>query len=62
MRGKCKYLSKTLTQPRVNVLGRVTVDTKMICKVTLSLGLLSVPNPSFKGIYIVRKFYLGMKC
>jgi hypothetical protein len=62
MRGQCKYLSNTLTQPPVNVLGRVSVDTKIICKVTLSLGLLSPPNPSFKGIHKVRKIYLGMKC
>jgi len=34
-------LSNTLTQPLVNVLGRVSVNTKIICKVTLSLGLLS---------------------
>jgi hypothetical protein len=61
-RGQCKYLSNTLTQPHVNVLGRVSVDPKIICTVTLSLGLLSPPNPSFKGIHKVRKFYQGMKC
>ncbi len=30
---------------------------KEIRKVTLSLGLLSTPNPSFSGIRKVRKFY-----
>ncbi len=52
-----------LTQPRVNVLRHVSVNTKIICKVTLSLGLLSPPNPYFRGIHKVRKFLLnlGMK-
>jgi hypothetical protein len=48
-RGQCKYLSNTLTQPSVNVLGHVSVDTKIICKVTLSLGLLSPPKPFFSS-------------
>jgi hypothetical protein len=51
--GQCKYLSNTFTC--VNVLG--CVNTKIICKVTLSLGLLSPPNPSFSGIHKVRNFY-----
>jgi hypothetical protein len=50
--GQCKYLSNTPTQPHVTVLWEcVSVHTKIICKVTLSLGLLSPPNPSFRGIY-----------
>jgi hypothetical protein len=53
--GQCKYLSHTLTRPLVNVLGCVSVNTKIICKVTLSLGLLSTPNPSFRGIHKIRK-------
>jgi hypothetical protein len=32
----------------VNVLGRVSVNTKILCKVTLSLNLLS-PKPFFQG-------------
>jgi len=50
--GQCKYLPNKLTWPCVNVLGRVSVciNTKIICKVTLSLGLLSPPNPSFRGL------------
>jgi len=40
--GRCKYLSNTLTQPYESVLGPVSVNTKIIRKVTtLSLGLLS---------------------
>ncbi len=42
--GQYKYLSNTHTQPWINVLGHVSVNTKIICKVTLSLGLLS-PKP-----------------
>jgi hypothetical protein len=37
--GQCKYLSNTFTC--VNVLGCVSVNTKIICKVTECLGLLS---------------------
>jgi hypothetical protein len=36
-----KYLLITLRQPCVNVLGHVNINTKIICKITLSLGLLS---------------------
>jgi hypothetical protein len=32
-------------------------DNRVICKVTLSLGLLSPPIPSFTGIRKVRKIY-----
>jgi hypothetical protein len=46
--GQCQYLSNTLARAHVNVLGRVSVNTKIICKVTLSLGLLS-PKPFFNG-------------
>ncbi len=38
-------------------LRHVSVNTKIICKVTLSLGLLSPPNPYLRGIHKVRKFY-----
>jgi hypothetical protein len=38
-RGQCKYLSNTLTQPLVIVLGIISVNTKIVCKVTLSLSL-----------------------
>jgi hypothetical protein len=37
--------------PCVNVLGRVSVDIKIICKITMSLGLLSPPNPYFRDIH-----------
>jgi hypothetical protein len=55
-------LSNTLTQPRVNVLGHVSVDTKLFVKSPYLLASFQPPNPSFKGIHKVRKFYLGMKC
>jgi hypothetical protein len=45
---QCQYLSNTHTWPRVNVLGHVSVNTKMICKITLSSGLLS-SKPFFQG-------------
>jgi hypothetical protein len=37
-RSQCKYFSHTLTQPYVNVLGgvSVSVNNRIICKVTLS--------------------------
>jgi hypothetical protein len=40
------------------------LDMKVIWKVTLSLGLLSPPIPSFSGIHKVRRFLwnLSMKC
>jgi hypothetical protein len=49
----------TLTQSCVNVLGDVSVSayTKIIYKITMSLGLLSPPNPSFNGICKVATFY-----
>jgi hypothetical protein len=52
-RGQCKYLSNTLTQqPYVNVLGCLSVNTKIIiCKVTLSLRLLS-PQSLLSGVSI----------
>ncbi len=49
--GQCKYLSHTLTQPSVNVLGCLSVNTEIICKVTLSLGLLS-PQTLLPGVSI----------
>ncbi len=59
-------MSNTLTWPCVNVLGRVNVcvNTKIICKVTLSLGLLSPPNPSFRGTHKSKEMLLnlGTKC
>jgi hypothetical protein len=55
--GQCKYLSNTLKQPCVNVLGHVNINTKFIGKVTLSLSLVSPPNPFFSGIHKVTKFY-----
>ncbi len=41
----------TLTRPRVNVLGHVSVNIKIICKFTLSLGLLS-PQILLLGVSI----------
>jgi len=36
-------------------------DNGLMCKVTLSLGLLSPPIPSFSGIRKVRKFLLNLR-
>ncbi len=52
--GQCKYLSCTLTQPCVNVLGSVSVNTKIICEVVF--GPPFTPNPSLRGFHKVSKF------
>jgi len=51
--GQCKYLSNTLTQSCVNVLEHASVsgNTKIICEVTLSFGLLS-PQILLSGVSI----------
>ncbi len=58
-------MSNTLTWPCVNVLGceSENVNTKIICKVTLSLGLL-LPQTLIQGYTQSKKFLLnmGMKC
>ncbi len=56
-RSQCKYFSNTLTRPCVNVLGHVSVITKIICKVTLSLGLLT-PQTLLSGVSIKLKKFI----
>jgi hypothetical protein len=47
-----------------NAIIELAIYITVICKVTLSLSLLSPPIPSFSGIRKVRKFYLNLsiKC
>ncbi len=47
--GQYKYLSHTLTRSRANVLGCVSVDTKIICKVYPVFGPNFTPKPFFQG-------------
>jgi len=51
LHGASVNLSNRLTPPRVNILGGVSVNTKIICKVILSLGLLS-PQTLLSGVSI----------
>jgi hypothetical protein len=58
--GQRKYLSNTLTQACVNDLGCVSANIKIICKVTLSLGLLS-PQTLLCGYPLNKEILLNLK-
>jgi hypothetical protein len=60
---QCIYIFLHLHKASVNVFGRVSVNTKIICEVTLSLSLLS-PKPCFQGYPLSKEIWLnlGMKC